>query len=128
MGECRRVLGRMGLAAAGLFLVLPSGGARALVPPDSAFFSTVHVESADSSSSVSDGDLWSSCWSDDGNLYAANGDGVGFTMVEPRPNPVYDIAVSRVLGMPGNLTGSTLTTQISQTWSAGSYNRKPTGM
>ncbi|MFY0522207.1 hypothetical protein ACN28I_03005 [Archangium gephyra] len=128
MNECRRAFGRMGLAAAGLFLVLPAGAARAIVPQDSTFFSTVHIESADSLSSVSDGDLWPSCWSDDGHLYAANGDGRGFTMVEPRPNPVYDIAVSRIQGLPGSLTGTTLTTRISQTWKAGEYNRKPTGM
>jgi len=70
--ECRRALGRIGLAAAGLFLVLPPGMARAVVPPDSTFFSTVHIESADSSSTVSDGDLWPSCWADDGHLYTAS--------------------------------------------------------
>jgi hypothetical protein len=118
----------MGLAAAGLFLMLPPGIAGAVVPPDSTFFSTVHIESADSLSTATDGDLWPSCWSDDGNLYTANGDGTGFTLVQPRPDPVWDIAVSRVQGMPGSLTGSTLTTRISQTWKTGSYNRKPTGM
>ncbi|ATB32768.1 DUF4185 domain-containing protein [Melittangium boletus] len=120
--------GRGGLAAAGWLLVLPPGMAGAVVPPDSTFFSTVHIESADSLNTVSDGDLWPSCWADDGHLYSANGDGRGFTMVEPRPDPVYDIAVSRIQGMPGGLTGTTLTTRISQTWKAGRYNRKPTGM
>ncbi|MCY1079016.1 hypothetical protein [Archangium lansingense] len=128
MTSNREGMRALGLTVAGLFLVLPPGMARAVVPPDSSFFSTVHIESADSLSTVSDGDLWPSCWSDDGYLYAANGDGRGFTMVEPRPDPVYDIAVSRVQGMPGSLTGSTLTTQIGQIWQAGPYNRKPTGM
>jgi hypothetical protein len=126
--ESSKSLGRIGLGMMGLFLAAPAAMAQGIVPPESTFFSTVHIESSDSLNSFSDGDLWPSCWSDDGNLYTANGDGRGFTMVEPRPNPVYDIALSRVAGLPGNLTGSTLTTRISQTWRAGEYNRKPTGM
>ena len=115
-------------AMMGSALGLLPGAAGAGVPPDSTFFSTVHIDSGDTFSTASDGDLWPSCWSDDGYLYAGNGDGRGFTLVEPRPDPVADIAVSRIAGLPGGLTGSTLTTRIGQTWKAGRYNRKPTGM
>ncbi|WP_434389745.1 hypothetical protein [Melittangium boletus] len=118
---------RAGRIAVGLMGLAPAV-AGAVVPPDSTFFSTVHVESAASLNTSSDGDLWPSCWSDDGYLYAGNGDGRGFSLIEPRPDPVFDIAVNRIQGLPGNLTGSTLTTRVSQTWKTGRYNRKPTGM
>lgn len=54
--------------------------------------------------SAGDGDLWPSCWSDDGNLYAANGDGKGFSL----GGASSDVAVSRIAGAPGSLSGSTI--------------------
>jgi len=46
------------------------------------------------------GDLWPSCWAEDDNLYAANGDGKGFGKVYT------DMAVSRISGAPRKLTGT----------------------
>jgi len=61
--------------------------ADAEVPGDSTFFSTVYVEESDTLNTDSQGDLWASCWSDDDYLYAANGDGDGFTIIPPNtPN------------------------------------------
>lgn len=104
----------------------PFGGTlHALVsPPVSTWAGTALVESAHSASSASDGDLWPSCWSDDGNLYSANGDGKGFGSV------VSDIVVSRLTGTPPNLTGVGLASgnALGQVWAGSGYTRKPTGM
>ncbi|MFI2510465.1 FG-GAP-like repeat-containing protein [Streptomyces sp. NPDC018972] len=67
------------------------------------------------------GDLWPNCWSDDDNVYAAYSDGTGFG------SDFSDIGVTKISGMPGGLTGSQLSTDVGQIWSAG-HNRKPTGM
>lgn len=74
---------------------------------------------------ASDGDLWPSCWGDDDALYTANGDGKGVQ------SPTFDdIVVNRVLGAPPNLSGEVLARSgaVSKIWTAGPYNRKPTGM
>lgn len=76
---------------------------------------------------VSDGDLWPSCWSDDGALYAANGDGAGFGY------EFFDIAVNRVTGSPtdeNGLEGEFLAggDDVGQVWSGEGFTRKPTGM
>lgn len=73
---------------------------------------------------VADGDLWPSCWSGDGSLYAANGDGAAFG------GQVFDAAVSRIDGEPGSLEGETLAggDQIASIWSGAGFTRKPTGM
>ena len=112
--------------------------ADAEVPGDSTFFSTVYVEESDTLNTDSQGDLWASCWSDDDYLYAANGDGDGFTIIPPNtPNvpPAHehltDIAVNRISGTPGNLKGETIarSDDIGQIWNdPDHYNRKPTGM
>jgi hypothetical protein len=91
------------------------------------FFSTVAVQNAASVAPVGNGDLWASCWSDDGALYTSSGDGKGFG-TEP-----LDLQVSRIDGMPGDqrpfsgtwLSGSDA---ISNVWSGANYSRKPTGM
>ncbi|MFC5448708.1 hypothetical protein [Paenibacillus aestuarii] len=97
----------------------------AIVPAESTFFSSASIDEHQAYNSASNGDLWASCWADDNNLYAANGDGTGFTTTAPS----VDIAMSRISGSPGSLTGSTINSGgISQTWSASGHNRKPTGM
>jgi hypothetical protein len=95
-------------------------------PPEGAFFSTASVEESSTTQTASNGDLWPSCWSSDGNLYTANGDGKGFST----SGSSSDIAVSKVSGGVSNLTGTTVATgnALGQVWTAGSYNRKPTGM
>jgi hypothetical protein len=95
-------------------------------PPPSTFVGTARVEERESVGTASDGDLWPSCWSDDGNLYTANGDGKGFSL----EGPFADIAVNRVQGEPPNLTGQTLARgdEVGTIWSGAGYNRKPTGM
>lgn len=76
--------------------------------------------------SKSDGDLWPSCWAGNDKLYAANGDGKGFST----DGDFADIAVSEINGPPGNLSGATISKgdQVGSVWSGAGYNRKPTGM
>ncbi len=73
---------------------------------------------------VGDGDLWPTCWADDDNLYTANGDGAGFSGSAVRP----DIVVSRISGLPPQLAGRSLATDVGTNWSGLGFNRKPTGM
>ncbi len=106
----------------------------------SKFFKTAIIEESYTINTQSQGDLWASCWSDDDHLYAANGDGDGFTVEPPNlantpPNPgsylIKDIAISKISGDPGKLSGETVSSgdQISQIWNnPAAYNRKPTGM
>ncbi|GAA1688174.1 hypothetical protein GCM10009765_42060 [Fodinicola feengrottensis] len=105
-------------------LVAASPPASATAPPESTFFATAGVEEHGTANTASDGDLWPSCWSDDDNLYAANGDGKGFS-----GSTGYDTAVSRISGTPGNLTGATIAggDAVGSVWNS-AYNRKPTGM
>lgn len=100
--------------------------AAASSPPESSTFATVSVEKSATVRPPSDGDLWPTCWSNDDALYTANGDGAGFTT----SGPAADIAVSRVTGGVGSLSGSTIARggQLGQIWSGSGYNRKPTGM
>ncbi|MFD7155931.1 DUF4185 domain-containing protein [Kribbella sp. NPDC059898] len=86
---------------------------------------TVQVESKGTPSN-SDGDLWPSCWAGNDKLYAANGDGKGFST----DGAFADVAVSEIDGTPGNLSGATISKgdQVGQIWSGAGYNRKPTGM
>lgn len=96
-----------------------------VIPVQSKFFSTAYIEdSATYNVPGSNGDLWPTAWADDGSLYGANGDGTGFG------STFSDINVSQISGDPyaRNITGKTLTSNISQVWTAGNYNRKPTGM
>jgi hypothetical protein len=76
--------------------------------------------------SQSDGDLWPSCWAGNDKLYAANGDGKGFST----SGDFADVAVSEITGTPGNLAGATVAKgdQVGSVWSGAGYNRKPTGM
>ena len=85
------------------------------------------IDDAQSAITVSDGDLWPSCWSDDDALYAANGDGAAFDAPA-----VMDIALSRITGTPddNDLDGEFLAgaDDLGQVWSGPDYTRKPTGM
>jgi hypothetical protein len=108
-------------ACAMFLLSLPSS---AQTPPQSTFFSTAAEEAYSTYQLPGDGDLWPSCWASDNNVYAANGDGVGFSGGSSR----FDMAVSRLSGSPSSLTGTTLATNVGTNWSGSSYNRKPTGM
>jgi hypothetical protein len=90
------------------------------------FFATAYVEESGTQNVPSDGDLWANCWSDDDAVYAANGDGKGFS------DQFGDIVVSRITGSPfdHSLGGATLahSEQIASIWNPSNYNRKPTGM
>lgn len=93
--------------------------------PSSTFFATAQEEAYSTYQVPGNGDLWPSCWSDDNNIYAANGDGAAFT---GGPANGFDMAVSRISGTLPNLTGTTLATDVGSNWSGAGYNRKPTGM
>lgn len=104
-----------------------AGGESYFLEPDSTFFSTAFAQYAASYSTQSNGDLWPSCWADDDNIYAANGDGTGFS------NPSFaDTVVNRIEGTPETgITGQSLSSgaEVANVWGDPSqYNRKPTGM
>lgn len=85
------------------------------------------VAPANTTTTFSDGDLWPSCWSDDDNLYTANGDGMGFG------DTFSDIVVNRITGAPApenTLDGDVLASGdvVGQVWSGEGFTRKPTGM
>ena len=109
----------------GMLLLLPSlSVAQTITPPESKFFSTAAEERYSTYQLAGDGDLWPSCWAGDDNVYAANGDGTAFDGGTAR----YDMAVSRISGMPPNLSGATVATNVGSDYSGPNYNRKPTGM
>jgi hypothetical protein len=95
--------------------------------PDSAFFSSAFAQYFSTCSTTSDGDLWPSAWADDDNIYAANGDGTGFSNPEEA-----DVVVNRISGTPPTgITGVSLASgaDVANVWADPSlYNRKPTGM
>src|SRR5450759_386547 len=105
-------------------ILTPASPALASTPPPSTFFATAAEESYSTYQMIGDGDLWPSCWADDGNLYTANGDGTAFSGSSKR----FDMAVSRISGRPPHLSGITLATNVGTNWSGTEYNRKPTGM
>lgn len=101
--------------------------ANAMIDTQSTFFATAAVEDHATVATASDGDLWPSCWADDDQLYSANGDGSGFSP----SGPSVDIAVSRISGYPGALSGNTLARSeaVGPLWGdPARHNRKPTGM
>lgn len=86
---------------------------------------------------VSDGDLWPTCWAANDSLYTAWGDGVGFDLSRthnPESSDFVDLGVARVDGQqPDRLTGENLALKDEVLpmwqWDPGSgYYRKPTGM
>ena len=106
-------------------LLTQSGDSASPDGANSTYIGTTTVESK-GMPSQSDGDLWPSCWAGNDKLYAANGDGKGFSLDQE----FSDIAVSEINGSPGNLSGTTISKgdQVGPIWSGGGYNRKPTGM
>ena len=94
----------------------------------SPFFASADIADSQTIVTKSIGDLWPSCWSDDDNLYAANGDGKGFDLSGTRG----DVVVNRISGSVDKLTGVALAKgdQVASIWgpNAQNYNRKPTGM
>ena len=125
------VVGALALPLAALALprTASAGTARAASPtePASTFFGTVDLPYAAEVRTGSDGDLWPSAWADDGALYAANGDGRGFS-----DQPSVDLVANRITGTPpDSLAGTRLAASdaICPVWSdPARYNRKPTGM
>ncbi len=108
----------------GLSLLMKSTSCFAQSSPESTFFATAAEEAYSTYQMPGNGDLWPSCWADDGNLYTANGDGTAFS----GGSTIYDMAVSVIHGMPPSLTGTTIATDVGTNWSGPGYNRKPTGM
>jgi hypothetical protein len=96
--------------------------AQTVVPPQSTYFSTAAEESYSTYQMTGDGDLWPSCWADDGNLYAANGDGKNFA------NTFYAMAVGKISGTLPDLTGAFVAGDVGNNYSGNPYTDKPTGM
>lgn len=95
-----------------------------LAPPASNFFSTAAEEAYPTYQINGNGDLWPSCWADDGNLYAANGDGSNFGAT------FYPMAVGSISGTPSdlNLAGTFIAGDVGRNYSGSPYTDKPTGM
>lgn len=91
------------------------------------YIAVAAVEPAATVHTASDGDLWPSCWADDGALYAACGDGRGFSAAGWA-----DIVVNRITGTPeSGLDGERLASgrSVAPVWTdPGRFNSKPTGM
>ncbi|MBB5958201.1 hypothetical protein FHS29_004809 [Saccharothrix tamanrassetensis] len=138
MSMPRKTLRRAVVAALAAVVALVPAPALAEIPPD-------HAEDHNTAFTNSDGDLWASCESDDGALYAANGDGTGFDLGHSFDPKTEDIVVNRIVGTPyltpsrTGLTGRVVTrggnqagtpgTSVGRVWSdIRHYNRKPTGM
>lgn len=98
--------------------------------PDSTFFST-SFQPYYSTLNVreSDGDLWPTTWADNDVIYAANGDGRGFST---NPDDFRDALVNRIFGTPETgITGERLAAgdELGPIWADETlYNRKPTGI
>lgn len=103
-----------------------TSGAAEAEPPASSWVGTVEMDATARYTSASDGDLWPSCWAEDGNLYSAWGDGRGFDL----GGPFTDIGVARLTGSPGSIEGTNLALgdEVGQVWNGSAYTRKPTGM
>jgi hypothetical protein len=115
------------VSPSGLFVALPlvfaTGMAQTVTPPESTLFSTVAEEAYSTyQMSSGNGDLWPSCWANDGNLYAANGDGTNFS------ESFYPMAVAQIAGMPPSLTGTFVAGDVGENYSGNPYTDKPTGM
>lgn len=100
-----------------------------VIPQDSTFFATVQIEPSSTYPTFSDGDLWPVAWSDDDNLYSANGDGKGFDYGMEWA----DIVSNRITGTPNDqsLNGERLAEgdKVARVWTdPARYNRKPTGI
>jgi hypothetical protein len=95
-----------------------------VTPPDSTFFSTAAEEAYSTYQLNGNGDLWPSCWADNGNLYTANGDGTNFG------STFYPMAVGMISGTPSNLnlSGTFLAGDVGYNYSGSPYTDKPTGM
>ena len=99
-----------------------------IIPEESTFFATSFIEEADNYNTASDGDLWPSAWSDDDDLYLANGDGKGFDLNGAWADIVFNKITS---GHPEsrNISGSRISANMGQVWANPAlYNRKPTGV
>ena len=98
-------------------------------PPASDAFAVATVHPATTVTTASDGDLWPSTWADDGALYTACGDGLGFST---DPADFSEIVVNRIDGTPETgLTGTRLAAgrDVAPIWTDPQrYNSKPTGM
>ncbi|WP_147918634.1 DUF4185 domain-containing protein [Ruania zhangjianzhongii] len=106
-----------------------SSGEREQGPPESNFFAVATLAPGATVSTASDGDLWPSTWADDGGLYSACGDGLGF---QPELGQWSDIVVNRIDGTPEQgLVGIRLAAgrEVAGVWTDPErYNCKPTGM
>ena len=111
-----------------LSLLLPAARADMVGegPAPSTWVGTATLSPTPEHRTDSDGDLWPTCWSADGDLYSAWGDGHGFGGAD-----FVDIGTARITGdSPDALSGENLATGdavVPHPWTA-NHSRKPTGM
>jgi hypothetical protein len=95
----------------------------ASTPPESKLFSTFAEEAYSTYQLPGNGDLWPSCWSNDDNVYAANGDGTGFS------STFAAMRVGRISGALPNLTGTDVAGDVGKNYTGSNgYTDKPVGM
>src|SRR5258708_13751007 len=80
--------------------LLGPAGNRASAQSPTTPFVTTDVADTQAIITATTGDLWPSCWADDDNLNATNGDGKGFNLKEPGR----DISVNLIAAPPARLT------------------------
>jgi hypothetical protein len=115
--------GRASILATAMLVAYCLTCAAQITPPQSTSFATLSEESYSTyQMSAGNGDLWPSCWADNGNLYTANGDGNNFS------STFYSMAIGEVTGTPPNLSGSFLAGDVGYNYAGSPYTDKPTGM
>lgn len=121
----RRTRHALGVVATSLAALLALSACGTGPTPSSGVLDVRHLADANSAAAVADGDLWPSCWSDDDELYAAFGDGNGFSV------EFADVGMTRITGTPqAGFDGENLALgdELGQVWSGEGFTRKPTGM
>src|SRR5579864_299365 len=105
---------RLALLVMACVSLLTPAGTYTSAQSASAFFAKTDVADMQTIVTHSNGDLWASCWADDDNLYAANGDGKGFDLSGSEG----DIIINRISGPVDNLSGVALArgNQVASVW------------
>ncbi|MDP4292236.1 MAG: serine hydrolase, partial [Bacteroidota bacterium] len=72
-----------------------------------------------------DSDNWPMTWADDGNLYAAYGDGTGF---DPKTEQKLSLGLAKIVGKPDDFSGINIRSKTGEQVGVGSSGKKASGM
>lgn len=129
---CRAALAAILILGLGSTLASAEDGSRSREPaelgnaPASTWGGTLDVDAKERHGTDADGDLWPSCWADDGDIYSAWGDGRGFDL----EGDFFDIGAAKISGPADDLEGvnTAVGDEVGTLWNTHGYSRKPTGM